>query len=138
MTTNLTAITSSTSITNNQPSATSRCGLNETGICCKESETPHSVIGDRLALPDDHRSPGRGAEYRPAAGDGGRSAREIGGRSRGTLWAGFLSSGAVAAATPYPSIGPTRHSRLQGYSVCLFCVRLTGCRLGGPREDQYR
>jgi hypothetical protein len=41
MTTNLTAITSSTSITNNQPSATSRCGLNETGICCKESETPH-------------------------------------------------------------------------------------------------
>ena len=41
MTTNLTATTCSASTTNNQPPAVSRCGLNETGICCKESETPH-------------------------------------------------------------------------------------------------
>jgi hypothetical protein len=29
---------------NISPPATSRCGLNETGICCKESETPHSRV----------------------------------------------------------------------------------------------
>ena len=41
MTTNLTATPSPTSITNDQPPTTQRCGLNETGICCKESETAH-------------------------------------------------------------------------------------------------
>jgi hypothetical protein len=28
---------------NISPPATSRCGLNETGICCKESETPQTL-----------------------------------------------------------------------------------------------
>jgi hypothetical protein len=54
MTANLTATTSSTSITNNHPPAPSRCGLNQTGICCKESETAHvvRVIGaDRGVVP---------------------------------------------------------------------------------------
>ena len=41
MTLNLTTLDSQTSITNNQPPATPTCGLNETGICCKESETAH-------------------------------------------------------------------------------------------------
>ena len=44
MTTNLTATPSRTSITNNQPSAALRCGLNETAICCKESETAHHRV----------------------------------------------------------------------------------------------
>ena len=51
MTTNLTATTSSTSITNNQPSAASRCGLNETGICCKESETAQSSDSETPTSP---------------------------------------------------------------------------------------
>jgi hypothetical protein len=28
-------------ITNNNPPAAPRCGLNETGICCKKSDTAH-------------------------------------------------------------------------------------------------
>ena len=54
MTANLTATPSTTSITNNQPPAARRCGLNKTGICCKESETPHyedsSIAGPRIDL----------------------------------------------------------------------------------------
>ena len=41
MTLNLTTLNSRTSITNNPPPAAPACGLNETGICCKESETAH-------------------------------------------------------------------------------------------------
>jgi hypothetical protein len=46
MTTNLTATPNTTSITNDQPPTTQPCGLNETGICCKESETAHAF--DRI------------------------------------------------------------------------------------------
>ena len=47
MTTTLT--TTATSDTINLPAA-SRCGLNETGICCKESETAHVNRLDDLDL----------------------------------------------------------------------------------------
>jgi len=43
MTLNLTTLNSRTSITNNPPPAAPACGLNETGICCKESETAHCL-----------------------------------------------------------------------------------------------
>jgi hypothetical protein len=50
MTLNLTTLNSRTSITNNPPPAAPACGLNETGICCKESETAHNY-------PPRHRTP---------------------------------------------------------------------------------
>jgi hypothetical protein len=34
-------------IININPPAASRCGLNETGICCKESDTPHLAAADQ-------------------------------------------------------------------------------------------
>ena len=43
MTTNLTTPNSNTIITNNQPPTTRQCGLNKTGICCKESDTGQSL-----------------------------------------------------------------------------------------------
>ena len=53
MTANLTATPSTTSITNNQPPAARRCGLNKTGICCKESETPQCARGWSTQPPTD-------------------------------------------------------------------------------------
>ena len=44
MTTNLTPPNPSTIITNNQLPTTRRCGLNKTGICCKESDTAQHTI----------------------------------------------------------------------------------------------
>ena len=35
-------------ITNNNPPAAPRCGLNETGICCKKSDTAHTTPRDAL------------------------------------------------------------------------------------------
>ncbi len=46
MTTLLTTTPTRGTITNiNQPADPSGCGLNETGICCKESDTAHQSFG---------------------------------------------------------------------------------------------
>jgi hypothetical protein len=51
----LTATTSSTTITNNQPPAPDRCGLNQAPTCRVKSETPHykstSVRGEHANSP---------------------------------------------------------------------------------------
>jgi hypothetical protein len=43
MTTILTPPPTRGTITNINPPATPRCGLNDTGICCKESDTAHTL-----------------------------------------------------------------------------------------------
>lgn len=43
MTTLLTTTPTRGTITNINPPATPRCGLNKTGICCKESDTAQSA-----------------------------------------------------------------------------------------------
>jgi hypothetical protein len=47
MNTLLTPTPASGTITQINPPAASRCGLNETGICCKESDTAQSPMAHR-------------------------------------------------------------------------------------------
>jgi hypothetical protein len=51
MNTLLTPTPASGTITQINPPAASRCGLNETGICCKESDTAHTDLCTRGRSP---------------------------------------------------------------------------------------
>jgi len=77
MTTLLTPPPTRGTITNTNPPAAPRCGLNDTGICCKESDTAHIERHHLDRAPSGHHPVGRpGIHPRVELGSGGHVAAD--------------------------------------------------------------